>query len=87
MSRKIAHVIGRFQRLRVQIEEAALQDTRFRSLCEDYAVAVEAVQFWSQSSDARAPQMILEFQRLQADLESEILSDLQHRPGGPLYDA
>jgi hypothetical protein len=87
MSQKIAHAIGRFQSLRVQIEEAVLQDTRFRGLCEDYGVAVDALKFWSRSSDARAPKMVLEYQRLQAELEREILSDVQHRPGGPLHEA
>jgi hypothetical protein len=85
MSQNIAHVIDRFQSLRVQIEEAVLRDTRFRSLCEDYGVAVEALGFWSQSSDARAPKMIVEYQNLRAELEREILSDLQHRSGESLH--
>jgi len=80
MAQSVAHALNRFHSLRVRIEEAVLRDTRFRSLCEDYGEAVEALKFWSQSSDARAEKLIAEYKQLLVDLEREILSDLGHPP-------
>jgi hypothetical protein len=79
MPHSLDHVLGRFSELRVEIEKAALQDVRFRALCEDYGVAVEAFEFWSTSADARGPMMIDEYRRLLAELEVEIFAEIQKR--------
>jgi hypothetical protein len=63
----------------VEIQKAPLQDVRFRALCEDYGVAVEAFKFWSISADARAPTVIDEYRKLLAELEVEIFAEIQKR--------
>jgi len=79
MPHNLDHILGRFHDLRVEIEKAALQDVRFRALCEDYGVAVEAFEFWSMSADSRGPTMINEYRRLLVELETEILVEVQNR--------
>jgi hypothetical protein len=80
MAQGIGHVLKRFQSLRVRIEEEVLRDGRFRSLCEDYGEAVEALKFWSRSPDARAEKRITEYSQLLIELEREILADLGQHP-------
>jgi hypothetical protein len=79
MPHNLDHILGRFRELRAEIQKAALQDTRFRTLCEDYGMAVKAFEFWSSSPDARATGMIDEYRRLLGELEAEILVELQNR--------
>ena len=84
MPQGITHVVHRFGKLKIQIEEAILRDPRFRSLCEDYGEAVNALNFWLQSPDARAATMIIDYKQLLVELEREILAELQQRPEEPL---
>src|SRR5258708_7606753 len=79
MPHNLDHILGRFRELRAEIQKAALQDVRFRALCEDYGAAVEAFEFWSRSSDARAPKINDEYRRLLTELESEIFAEIQNR--------
>ncbi len=79
MPHMLDHILDRFRELRVEIEKAALQDDRFRTLCEDYGVAVEAFEFWSASAGARSPTMIEEYRRLLVELEAEIFAEIQKR--------
>ncbi len=79
MPHNLDHILGRFSELRVEIEKAALQDVRFRALCEDYGAAVTAFEFWSTSADARGPTMIDEYRRLLVELEVEIFAEIQKR--------
>ena len=79
MPHNLDHIFGRFRELRVEIEKAALQDARFRTLCEDYGTAVRAFEYRSSSADARAPRMIDEYRRLLTELETEILTEIQNR--------
>ena len=79
MSHNLDHILRRFRGLRAEIQTAALQDARFRTLCEDYGIAVKAFEFWSRSADARATRMIDEYRRLLAELEAEIVVELQNR--------
>jgi len=79
MPHNLDHILGRFSELRVEIEKAALQDVRFRALCEDYGAAVTAFEFWSTSADARGPTMIDEYRRLIVELEVEIFAEIQKR--------
>jgi hypothetical protein len=79
MPHSLDHILGRFPELRAEIQKAALQDTRFRTLCEDYGIGVKAFKFWSNSADARATRMTDEYRTLLDELEAEILAELQTR--------
>lgn len=49
----------------------------FGSLCEDYAAAVTALRAWEVSADPKAPARVREYRELVAELEAEILGQLQ----------
>lgn len=83
MARKISHAINKFRKLKVEIEEAVLRDARFRAICEDYGEAVDALDFWSQSTDERAAKRITEYRLLLLELEREIFVELQRCRGEP----
>jgi hypothetical protein len=74
MAHRITRILDRFAELKTEIQEAALRDARFRGLCEDYEAAAEALEFWTNSTDARRPKMISEYRELLGDLEAEIFT-------------
>jgi len=74
MAHRISRILDRFAELKFEIQEAALRDSRFRALCEDYEAASEALEFWARSADARRTRMMKEYRALLSDLEAEIFS-------------
>lgn len=58
------------------LRERMLVDREFRSLCEDYGDAREALRHWEVSADRNRAARVEEFRRLMAELESEILAEL-----------
>jgi hypothetical protein len=50
----------------------------FRSLCEDYGVAVQARGFWKQSARNDAAERAREYKALMIDLEKEISRGIGH---------
>jgi hypothetical protein len=74
MAHRIQRILGRFVELKSEVQQAALRDARFRGLCEDYEAAAEALEFWTQSTDPRRPQMMREYRDLMAELEAEIFA-------------
>lgn len=72
MPRNLEAALRRFAGRAVHLEQEILRNPEFRSLCEDYGDAVEAVERWSQSSDAASIQRAAEYRNLVDDLEKEI---------------
>jgi len=70
------HILARLQELRVQTELRMLRDPKFRTLCDDYGAAVEALAHWKRSPRAEAAQRAGEYQILISDLEKEIFREI-----------
>ena len=76
MPERTHHVLEALPQHRRALCERMLVDGEFRSLCEDYGDAFEALRRWEASADVHRAARIEEFGRLLAELESEILTDL-----------
>lgn len=48
------------------------QDPEFPTLCEDYEVCVDALQYWDKSKEPEAETRVAEYRALIHDLEDEI---------------
>jgi uncharacterized protein Yka (UPF0111/DUF47 family) len=70
------HILARLHDLRIQIELRMLRDPSFRSLCEDYDAAVDALEHWKQSSSMEAAERTSEYESLADDLQKEILQEI-----------
>jgi hypothetical protein len=77
MSDKTRYVVERFPELAQAIKQYASDNRFFHSLCEDYGQAVEMMRRWEQSSDSEASPHFAMCHELVADLEQEILAELQ----------
>ena len=77
MVRPATHVIERFPEHELAIERLVRTSESFRSMCEDYAVGVEALQRWECAIDPKDSAMIAELRESLADLEEEMLEELK----------
>jgi hypothetical protein len=77
MTEKTQHVLDQLPQHRTVLRERMLVDREFRSLCEDYGDAFEALRHWEVSADGHRAARVEEFGRLLAELESEILAELR----------
>jgi hypothetical protein len=73
---KAHYVLDQLPEHRHAIRERMGVDQEFRSLCEDYGDAFEALRRWEGSDDSHRVARIEEFRRLLGDLEAEILAEL-----------
>lgn len=77
MTDNVQRVLDQMPRHEGALRERMLIDPEFRSLCEDYGDALEALERWHASSDdARREARVAEFRSLANDLEAEILAAL-----------
>lgn len=76
MAEKTRHVLDRLPEHRNALRGRMMVDPEFRSLCEDYGEAIEALRRWEVSSDRSRAARVAEYQRLVAELESEIRGEL-----------
>ena len=79
MTEKTQHVLDQLPQHKHALRERMLADREFRSLCEDYGDAWEALRRWEASADGHRAARVEEFGRLLAELESEILAELGAR--------
>jgi hypothetical protein len=76
MSAKTRHVLGKLPQQAFAVRERMIVDRDFRSLCEDYGEAFEALRRWQVSDDRRRHERVEEYQELLRDLERDILRKL-----------
>jgi hypothetical protein len=76
MTEKAHHVLDQLPQHRPALRERMLVDREFRSLCEDYGDALEALRRWEVSADRHRAARVEEFRRLLGELEMEILAEL-----------
>jgi hypothetical protein len=77
MARPVTHVIKRFPEHELAIERLVRRSECFRSMCEDYAVGVEALRRWERSTDPKRTVRIAELRESLAELEEEMLEELK----------
>ena len=77
MARPATYVIKRFPEHELAIERLVRKNEGFRSMCEDYAVGVEALRRWERASDSKRVVRIAELRELLAELEEEVLEALE----------
>ena len=70
-------MIKRFPDHELAIERLARSSETFRSICEDYAVAVEALRRWGRATDPKRAVSIAELGNSLAELEREIRQTLE----------
>ena len=78
MTHKVKRIVDRFAELRSAIQETALRDAQFRTLCEDYDAVADVIAFWARSNDARGPMIVQEYAILLEELENEIFARVKH---------
>ena len=84
MARPATYVIKRFPEHELAIERLARTNESFQTMCEDYAVGVEALRRWERTTDPKRAVRIAELRESLAELEVEILEVLileARRPG------
>jgi hypothetical protein len=77
MARPATRVIERFPQHELAIERLVRTSESFRSMCDDYAVGVEALRRWERATDPKRVARIAELRESLADLEQEILEVLE----------
>jgi hypothetical protein len=70
-------VVARFPEHELAIERLFRRSEPFRSMCEDYALGVEALRRWQFATAPKRETAIAELRHSLAELEAEILSALQ----------
>ena len=77
MASPATHVIKRFPEHELAIERLLRKSESFRSMCDDYAVGVEALRRWERATDPKRELRIAELRDTLAALEEEILEALE----------
>ena len=72
MSARLTAALRRFAGRGLRLEQEILKNPDFRSLCEDYGEAVDALAHWSKSVHPQSAQRVAEYERLVGELEQEI---------------
>jgi uncharacterized protein YPO0396 len=76
MPDKSRHVLDQLPQHAAAMRERMIVDREFRSLCEDYGEALEALRGWEASDDRHRQERVEEFRSLLAELELEIAREL-----------
>jgi hypothetical protein len=77
MARPAMHVIKRFPEHELAIERLVRRSESFRSMCDDYAVGIEALRRWERATDPKSAARIAELRESLAELEQEMLEELK----------
>lgn len=82
MSSRIQYAIIRFPEFSETIKQYCADSRFFFNLCEDYGEAIEILRHWEKSDENSASESVRMCRELIADLEQEILSELENSSGG-----
>jgi hypothetical protein len=77
MAKPATHLIKRFPEHELAIERLTRKSESFRSMCEDYAVGIEALRRWERATDPQRAARIAELRESLAELEEEMLEALE----------
>jgi hypothetical protein len=77
MAKLATHVVKRFPEHELAIERLVRTSESFRSMCDDYAVGLEALRRWARATDPKGAVRIAELCQSLAELEDEMLEALE----------
>jgi len=77
MTGPATHVMERFPEHQLAIERLIQRSESFRSMCDDYAVGIEALRRWERATVPIRAVRIAELRESLAELEEEILRVLE----------
>jgi hypothetical protein len=72
MNDKARHIKKKFPNQNNMIDCLLAEDPEFLDLCEDYNACVNALRYWSDSSDPEAETRVTEYRTLIRELEDDI---------------
>ncbi len=78
MPDRVRYAVMRFPDLAPAIKQCCADNRFFRGLCEDYGEAVEVLRGWEGENDPERLERCNACRELIADLEREILLELEH---------
>jgi hypothetical protein len=82
MTDKGHHIKERFPDKVSDLSIRMAEDPSFLDLCEDYDVCVNALQYWSRSTEPEARDRVDEYRSLSREIENEIAQAIElHKPG------
>jgi len=70
------HIQERFPDKKHSIERLMAEDPEFLTLCEDYDVCVNALQYWAKSREPEAEIRVSEYRTIARQLEEEVVEAL-----------
>jgi hypothetical protein len=77
MANPATHLIKRFPEHELAIERLIRTNESFRSMCDDYAVGLEALRRWERATDPKRAVRIAELRESLVELDEEILEVLE----------
>ncbi|ALA18661.1 MULTISPECIES: hypothetical protein [Chelatococcus] len=83
MDQGVFAAVRRFPDRRQSIEELALRDEGFRSICADLAEAERALRLWESSTSANKEERCTEYRTLVACLVDELRAAIDAASNGP----
>lgn len=78
--RAIDHVTERFPELASPARKLYLRDDRFRSICEDLALAIGSLKSFEGRADAPLRPEIEDYRRVLSELDAELVAYLRNNP-------
>lgn len=79
----LASVLERFPQKAILIRQLVLKNPEFRSICEDYAAALNTLAHFRARPDAADRPEVAEYEVLIAELEAELVAALDNSNGDP----
>ena len=70
------HIRKRFPDKKQSIDRLLAEDPEFLALCEDYDVCVNALQYWSKSTEPEAESRVNEYSTLAHAIEEDVVEAL-----------
>ncbi len=70
-------IIRRFPENALLIRNLILKNSNFRSICRDYAICNDAIQYWNQAKKPDTKAKVEEYRYLCKELENEVLQAFQ----------
>lgn len=70
------HIRERFPDKKQSIDRLMAEDPEFLALCEDYDICINALQYWSKSTEPEAENRVNEYRTLAQELEEDVVEAL-----------
>lgn len=71
------HIRERYPDKKEGIDRLMVEDPKFRNVCEDYDICVNALRYWTNSKEPEAEIRVKEYRTLVRELEEEVVEALK----------